>query len=660
MSERKLKNSGTTSEVSLDKTKNYKYDKSGALVEATTVGDNDIVFSGSKSSLRRLSDLERNVSILAATLTTTDGGVTDAQDDTFAGIFTTAQRFKGTVQIDGAATFASDVAMSSKKITGLGTPTATADASTKGYVDSTVATEVTARNSAIATAKSEATSAAATDAASKVAAEATARDTAIATAKSQAISAAATDATTKANSAQSNAASDATTKVAAEATARDTAIATAKAAAIASAATDATTKVAAEATARDTAIATAKSAALSTAATDATTKVAAEATARDTAIAAEATARDTAIATAKAAAIASAATDATTKANAAQAAAIASAATDATTKANAASAAAIAAVTNGAGAAFDTLVEIQNAMATDAELASAIAAISNVATATKLQTARAIQGVAFDGSAAITVVTAGTGISVVGTAVANTGVLSVSGTAPVVSSGGASPAISMAAATSLANGYMTSTYAAKLDGIAAGATNVSNTNQLTNGAGFITGISSANVTTALGFTPYNSTNPSGYIVASSNTSGTHTGAVSTVSACSTGALAVSGGITATGEITAYYSDVNLKKDIVEITDPIAKVMSLRGVTFRPNQTALDLGIIDKEEVGVIAQEVEAVLPQLVTPSAFKGFKTVKYDKLTALLLEAVKAQQLQIDALRAEISKLGGSATTEL
>ena len=69
---------------------------------------------------------------------------------------------------------------------------------------------------------------------------------------------------------------------------------------------------------------------------------------------------------------------------------------------------------------------------------------------------------------------------------------------------------------------------------------------------------------------------------------------------------------------------------------------------------------DKEEVGVIAQEIEAVLPQLVTPSAFAGYKTVKYDKLTALLVEAVKAQQLQIDALRAEIAKLAGSATTEL
>jgi hypothetical protein len=222
--------------------------------------------------------------------------------------------------------------------------------------------------------------------------------------------------------------------------------------------------------------------------------------------------------------------------------------------------------------------------------------------------------------------------------VTSSGVTAVTATGPVVSSGGTTPVISMAAATASVDGYMTSTFASKLNGIAAGATNVTNTNQLTNGAGFITG--------------YTETDTLATVTARGAT---------TSAALSTGGLTVSGGITATGEITAYYSDANLKKDIVAITDPIAKVMSLRGVTFRPNQTALDLGIIDKEEVGVIAQEVEAVLPQLVTPSAFAGFKTVKYDKLTALLLEAVKAQQLQIDALRAEISKLGGgSAKNEL
>jgi len=205
----------------------------------------------------------------------------------------------------------------------------------------------------------------------------------------------------------------------------------------------------------------------------------------------------------------------------------------------------------------------------------------------------------------------------------------ISGTAPV-SYNSSTGAISMAAATSTTNGYMTSTDKSKLDGIASGAT--ANTGTVTSIA-TSNGISGGTITT--------------------------TGTLS-LSGSYTGTWAVTGGITATGEVTAYFSDKNLKKDIVEITDPIAKVMSLRGVTFRPNETALALGITDKEEVGVIAQEVEAVLPQLVTPSAFAGYKTVKYDKLTALLLEAVKAQQLQIDALRAEIAKLGGSAKTEL
>ena len=66
------------------------------------------------------------------------------------------------------------------------------------------------------------------------------------------------------------------------------------------------------------------------------------------------------------------------------------------------------------------------------------------------------------------------------------GVTSVTGSAPISSSCGNTPNLSMAAATAGVNGYMTSTYASKLDGIASGATNVTNNNQLSNGAGYIT------------------------------------------------------------------------------------------------------------------------------------------------------------------------------
>ena len=462
------------------------------------------------------------------------------------------------------------------------TAEATARASAVTAAISTAATDATTKASA---AQAAAISAAATDAATKanaaqaaaIGAAATDATTKANAAQAAAISAAATDATTKANAAQaaaiSAAATDATTKVAAEATLRasgdttnataisnevtrataaeallapkasptftgvpaaPTAIAgtsttqvatTAFVAAVQTvAATDATTKAdaaqAAAISAAATDATTKANAAISTAATDATTK----ANAAINTAATDATTKANA-------AQAAAATDATTKANVAQAAAISAAASDATTKANAAQAAAIAAVTNGAGAAFDTLKEIQDAMATDTELAAAISAISNVASATKLQTARTIQGVAFDGTANITVATAGTGISVSGTTITNTinntnqltngagfvtssGVTAVTATGPVVSSGGTTPVISIPAATASVDGHMTAAYANKLNGIAAGATNVTNTNQLTNGAGFITGITSGNVTTALGFTPYNSTNPSGFITSS--------------------------------------------------------------------------------------------------------------------------------------------------
>jgi len=155
-----------------------------------------------------------------------------------------------------------------------------------------------------------------------------------------------------------------------------------------------------------------------------------------------------------------------------------------------------------------------------------------------------------------------------------------------------------------------------------------NTNQLTNGAGFITG--------------YTETDTLASVTARGAT---------TSAALSTGALTVSGAITATGEVTAYYSDVNLKKDIVEIAGALDKVEAIRGVHYRPNETALGLGIEDKAEVGVIAQEIEAVLPELVVASAFEGYKTVKYDKLTALLIEAVKELSAKVKTLEAQVGK---------
>ena len=58
-----------------------------------------------------------------------------------------------------------------------------------------------------------------------------------------------------------------------------------------------------------------------------------------------------------------------------------------------------------------------------------------------------------------------------------------------------------------------------------------------------------------------------------------------------------------------------------------------------------------QENTAIAQEIEAVLPQLVTDSAYEGYKTVKYDKLTALLIEAVKELSAKVKDLESKLNK---------
>ena len=123
-------------------------------------------------------------------------------------------------------------------------------------------------------------------------------------------------------------------------------------------------------------------------------------------------------------------------------------------------------------------------------------------------------------------------------------VQSVSATGPVSSSGGNNPTISMAAASSGVNGYMTGTYATKLDGIAAGATNVTNTNQLTNGAGYITtAVTSVGGTgSGLGFSL------SGTVTSTGNLSLTTPSASALQSSLGLGALAYVSSLTSFSEL----------------------------------------------------------------------------------------------------------------
>lgn len=128
----------------------------------------------------------------------------------------------------------------------------------------------------------------------------------------------------------------------------------------------------------------------------------------------------------------------------------------------------------------------------------------------------------------------------------------------------------------------------------------------------------------------------------------------------------SGHVYATGDVRTAASDARLKTNVQEIPDAVEKVKAIRGVTFDwvdDIESEYDFHPMDKHDIGVIAQEVEAVLPELVDEAPFNGsytektgkdhgFRTVRYDRMVALLIEAVKEQQTQIDALTAQIEEL--------
>ena len=113
-------------------------------------------------------------------------------------------------------------------------------------------------------------------------------------------------------------------------------------------------------------------------------------------------------------------------------------------------------------------------------------------------------------------------------------------------------------------------------------------------------------------------------------------------------LAVVGAITSTDNITAYYSDDRLKTKLGTIENALDKVDSLEGFYYEANETAQALGYKVKREVGVSAQQVEKVLPEIVAPAPIDNkYLTIDYERLVPLLIEAIKE-------LRAEVNELKG------
>ena len=118
-----------------------------------------------------------------------------------------------------------------------------------------------------------------------------------------------------------------------------------------------------------------------------------------------------------------------------------------------------------------------------------------------------------------------------------------------------------------------------------------------------------------------------------------------------------GAIYATGNITAFFSDIRLKNNQGRIDNALDKVSKLSGIYYTTNEIAKEYGYTDKaRQVGVIAQEVKEVLPEIVKAAPFdldengksksgEDYMTVQYDKLVPLLIEAIKELVKRIEIL---------------
>jgi len=314
----------------------------------------------------------------------------------------------------------------------------------------------------------------------------------------------------------------------------------------------------------------------------------------------------------------------------------------------------------------------------DANLSGTYTGVSitgNAATATKLATARTINGVAFDGSANITIsstdatklpLTGGNLTGVLGVAdgtVAAPGITFASDTDTGIYRVGTN-ALGITTGGSVAVDF-DSVGNTNVYGRLRSAGNLSSSSWTTTGCSFdlaaatFTDTSSAasatvalrmaatvNVPTFASTNAITVTNAASFYVAGRPTAGTNT----TISSgwavwVNSGDSRFGGNIVATGNVTAY-SDIRLKTDIQVIPNALDKVSKIRGVTYE----RIDSG---ERHTGVIAQEVEKVLPEAVVHGG--EHMSVAYGNMVGLLVEAIKELNMKVDALQAEVNGLRGS-----
>ena len=115
-----------------------------------------------------------------------------------------------------------------------------------------------------------------------------------------------------------------------------------------------------------------------------------------------------------------------------------------------------------------------------------------------------------------------------------------------------------------------------------------------------------------------------------------------------------GMIRATNDIVAYYSsDRRLKENITPIKNPLVKLSKINGVEFDWKPTTEEekrfVHANEGHDIGVIAQEIEKVLPETVETRKKSGYKAVKYEKIVPLLIEAIKELKQEVDELKKQI-----------
>jgi|LakMenEpi03Aug12_release.lakeMendotaPanAssembly.Ray.scaffolds.fasta_scaffold00038_40 hypothetical protein len=309
----------------------------------------------------------------------------------------------------------------------------------------------------------------------------------------------------------------------------------------------------------------------------------------------------------------------------------------------------------------------------------------NASTATTLATARTINGTSFNGSADITIpnlVSGSSQITAGSTTGFATGVKTQLDANTVVSGSGqinvASTTGDIALGTRTSGNYVASLVAGTnitlSNNSGEGATpTIGLTNNTISGIALGSNLATLTIGTGLSGTSYNGS--TGVTIANTGVTSNVAGTGVTVSGA-TGAVTISigqavatsdnvrfnslgigmaatgtaGRIDAANDIVAFSSsDIRFKENIKPIENAIDKIRKISGNTYDwKEENKVEHGY-EGNDVGVIAQEIEAVLPQLVQTRE-SGFKAVKYDKLVALLIEGIKEQQLQIEQLRIDLN----------